>query len=285
MRSADGGPCGQPGLLEQAARRHGVRAVEPHDAGARAADKLIDRALAHDPSAVDDRDRVAGALDLVQQVRAEHHRPSLVDQRADHRAHLVHPRWVEPVHRLVQDQQLGVAEQARRDPQALAHAHRVRGDLVVGTPCQADSGQRWPDPPVRSAASRGGQQAQVIPARQVVVEAGLVDDRADPGQRPAPLGRDRDPEQGHRAGVGPRQAEQGADERRLAGAVRSQVAERGPARDKQLDVVDRDVRAEPLGQAVGLDRPSAGRSPGQADGAGRARRSGPGRVGAFFGAC
>ena len=200
-------------------------------------------------------------------------RPSF-DQRADHRAHLVHPRRVEPVHRLVQDQQLGVAEQARRHPQALAHAHRVRGDLVVGALGEADPGQRPRDPPVRVAASRGTQQAQVLPARQVVVEAGLVDDRADPGQRPAALGRDQDPEQRHRARVGPRQAEQGADERRLAGAVGSEVAERGPAVDEQLDVVDGDVRAEPLGQAVGLDRPSAGRSPDEVDGAGRARGGG-----------
>jgi hypothetical protein len=50
-----------------------------------------------------------------------------------------------------------------------------------------------------------------------MVEAGLVDDRADPGQRPAALGRDPDPQQRHGAGVGPRQAEQGADERRLPG--------------------------------------------------------------------
>ena len=174
---------------------------------------------------VDDGDRVAGALDLVKQVRGQHDGPALVGQAGDHRPHLVHARRVEPVHRLVQDEQLGVSEQARGHAQALAHAHRVRGDLVVGALGEADPGQRRRDPPGRVAAARRGQQAQVLPPGQVVVEAGLVDDRADPGQRLAALGRDRDAEQRHRAGVGPGQAEQGADQRGLAGAVRAQVAE------------------------------------------------------------
>ncbi len=92
------------------------------------------------------------------------------------------------------------------------------------------------------------------------MEPGLVHDRADPGQRLAPLGRDRYPKQRHRAPVGPGQAEQGADQRGLARSVRPEVAERAPARDQQLDAVDRGVGPEPLGQAVGLQRPSPGRA-------------------------
>ena len=55
---AGGNARRDPGLPEEAARRGGVGAVQPHDAGARAADQLIDRALADDPAVVDDRDRV-----------------------------------------------------------------------------------------------------------------------------------------------------------------------------------------------------------------------------------
>ena len=42
--------------------------------------------------------------------------------------------------RLVQDEQFRVSQQARGPPQALAHAHRVRGDLVPGAVGQADPG-------------------------------------------------------------------------------------------------------------------------------------------------
>ena len=88
------------------------------------------------------------------------------------------------------------------------------------------------------------------------------------------LGRDRDPEQRHRAAVGPGQAEQGADQRGLARAVRPEVTERVPARDPQFDVVDRDVGPEPLDQAVGLHRPPVGRALEGDAGAGRASRRG-----------
>ena len=107
----------------------------------------------------------------------------------------MHPGRIEPVHRLVQDQQLWVAEQARGHPEALAHAHRVRGDLVAGPVGQADSGQRWHDPLVRIATPRRGQQAEVLPPGQVGMEARLVDDRSNSSQSPAPLGGHGEPEQ------------------------------------------------------------------------------------------
>jgi hypothetical protein len=81
---------------------------------------------------VDDRDRVTGPLNLVQEVRRRHDCPSIVDQALDHRLHLVPSGWVNPVHRLVQDQKLRIAEQTGRQLETLAHANRVRADLVVG---------------------------------------------------------------------------------------------------------------------------------------------------------
>ena len=96
----------------QPARPRGVGAVEPEDAVARAADQFVDGALPDDPPVVDDRYRVARALDLVQEVRRQHHGPPLADQARDHGPHLVHSGRVEPVHRLVQDEQLRVTQQA-----------------------------------------------------------------------------------------------------------------------------------------------------------------------------
>ena len=272
--AGEGRARGDPRLVDELRGPGRVGAVHLQRSGARAPGQLVDRALTDDPPAVHDRHRVAGALHLVQQVRRQHHGPAFVDQACDHRPHLVHPGRVEPVHGLVEDQQLRVAEQARGHAEALAHAHRVRGDLVVGARGQAHPLQRRPDPLARVAAPGRGQQAEVVAAGQVRVEPGLVDDRPDPGLRPLPLGRDRDPEQRHRAAVGPGQAEQGADQRGLARAVRPEVAERDAARDQQLDAVDRDVGPEPLGQAVGLHRPPVSRAL-EGDGvAGRAARCG-----------
>ncbi len=206
---------------------------------------------------VHDGHRVAGALDLVEQMRREDDGPALVDQAGDHGAHLVHSGRIQAVHGLVQDEQLGIAEQARGNAEPLAHAHGVRGDLVAGALRQSDPGQRRRDPLVGSAAPGRGQQAEVLLAGQVGVEAGLVDDGADPGQGRAALGRDGFSEERHRAVVGFGQAEQSADQGGLACAVRPEVAEGGAAGHEQFHAVDGGGGAEALGQAVGLDSPAA----------------------------
>jgi len=79
--------------------------------------------LADHLAVVDDGDRVARALDLVEEVRGEHHGATFAHERQDHVAHLVHASRVEPVHRLVQDQELRVSEETSGDPEALSHAH------------------------------------------------------------------------------------------------------------------------------------------------------------------
>ena len=88
--------------------------------------QLVDRALDDDLALVDDRDRVARLLDLVQQVRREHDRASFLDEGADHEPELLHARRVEAVHRLVEDQQLGIGEQRAGDAEALTHPERIR---------------------------------------------------------------------------------------------------------------------------------------------------------------
>ncbi len=72
-----------------------------------------DRSLPDDAVAVDDGDPVTGPLDLVQKVGGQHDRAALGHQRPDHVADPGYPGGVEPVHRLVQNEQLRVSEQAR----------------------------------------------------------------------------------------------------------------------------------------------------------------------------
>ena len=68
-------------------------------------------------------------------------RPSSTSD-ADQVAELEDAGRVEPVHRLVEDQQLRIGEEAARDAEALAHAHRVRLDAVAGAVGEPDALER-----------------------------------------------------------------------------------------------------------------------------------------------
>ena len=68
-------------------------------------------------------------------------------------------------------------------PEPLAHAERVRLDAVVGALRETDARERLVDPPVGGAVAGGGDDLQVLAAGQVGVEARLLDDRADAGER------------------------------------------------------------------------------------------------------
>jgi hypothetical protein len=66
---------------------------------------------------------------------------------------------------------------------------------------------------------------KVLPAGEMVVEPGFVDDGADTSERRVAMSRHGVSEQGHRARIGAGQSQQNPDERGLAGAVGAEVAE------------------------------------------------------------
>src|SRR5262249_57410580 len=88
---------------------------------------------------------------------------------------------------------------------------------------------------------------------EMAVEEGLFDDRSDPGQRLCAPGRHREPEQPHRTCRRRNQAEERSDQRRLPGAVRTEVAERDAAWDPEIDPLDDAALTEVLAEPVGLD--------------------------------
>src|SRR5204863_1455532 len=98
-----------------------------------------------------------------------------------------------------------------------------------------------------------GDHGEVLATGEVAMEARLLDDRTDACERGGPLSRHRPPQQPHRPGGGTGQPEQHPDQRGLASAVRSEVAEGGTGRDAKVDVVDGDALAETLGQPGRLD--------------------------------
>jgi hypothetical protein len=99
----DGDTGGNRDPVKGSRRRSAVQAPNLDGFGG-AAQQLVDRSLADDLAAVHDCHLVAGALYLVQQERAQHHRATLVDETPYQVTHLMDARRVQAVHRLIQDQ-------------------------------------------------------------------------------------------------------------------------------------------------------------------------------------
>ena len=247
--------------VEQAAGLFRFRALDLELEG-RARQQLGNGALADHLAPIHDGDRIARALDLVQEVRGQHDRSSLGDERLDHVAHVEHAAGVEAVHGLVEDEELGVTEQAGRDTQTLAHAHGVLRHLVVGPVQDADTLERRGDAGLGRRLTCRGEDLQVLPAGQVSVEAGFVDDGPHPGQRLVAMARDGMAEERHRAGVGVGQTEEDPDQGRLPGPIGPEIPEGAASRDQEFHAIDGDVLPEPLREPVRLDRPRAGATGG-----------------------
>ena len=93
----------------------------PRRAGAQVA--WLDRP--HQTPAVKDRNPVRDRLDIGQDVRREQHRDPALALLEDQLAHVAPAEGIEPAHRLIEDQDLGIVNQRRREPEALEHALRV----------------------------------------------------------------------------------------------------------------------------------------------------------------
>ena len=171
---------------------------------------------------------------------------------------------IESVRRLIEQQQLRVGEQRPTDAKALAHAKRVAANALVRPLGQANPLQRPVDAGLGLGATDSRGDLKVLAPGQKRVEARLLHDRADVGERRAALTRHTPTQHAHRAGGRRRQAEQHPNQRRLSGSVRAEIAERGAARDSEIDAVHGDPVAEALRQASCLDdiRSSGHGSPG-----------------------
>jgi hypothetical protein len=103
---------------------------------------------------------------------------------------------------------------------------------------------------VGGAVASGGVDEQVLAPGEVAVEAGLLDDRADAGERGGAVVV---AEQLDRPARRMREPEQQPDQRRLARAVGAEEAERLAARNREVDLLEGDAVAEALPEAGGVD--------------------------------
>lgn len=153
----------------------------------------------------------------------DEHRLALLAQRPHRVAHLADAGGVEPVGGLVEDEQVGVLEERRRDGQALLHAQREAGVAVAPAVAEVRGLEHLVDALSR-AADRAREQGEVLAGGEGGEELRRLDDGPDPvDDVRQPLGH-RLAEDLGRAGVGAHEAEQHPDRRRLARAVRAEEA-------------------------------------------------------------
>ena len=150
--------------LEQCASACGVAHL--HDQAPRPpALQLAGAQLLDQPALVDDADARRQAVDLGEDVTGHEHGHAVVrGERAQQVADLDDAGRVEPVGRLVQQQQLGVVEQRGREPQALAVALRERARAALARSARA-RGARSPARPRRRRRRAAAQPPTGSPRR------------------------------------------------------------------------------------------------------------------------
>ena len=194
------------------------------------------------------------ALDLVQKVRREKDRSTLIDEGTNQVAHLEDARRIEAVHRLVEDQQPWVGEQTAGNPQPLAHPERICLDPVAGALSEPDTLEGTGYASVCGSIASRSDDLQVLPTGQMWVEPRLLDDRTHARERLTPLLRLRKTEQLDSTRAGLSQSDQRANQRRLAGPIWAQEPKSRPLRHDKVDIIDSGAIPEPLDQPFRLDR-------------------------------
>ena len=100
----------------------------------------------------DDGDAAAEGLRVGEDVRAEEDRAALIAQLEDQRADVAAAERIEPGHRLVEEDHLGIVDERLRDADALHHPLRELAQLQPAFGADADAIEQRRHPRLRSAA-------------------------------------------------------------------------------------------------------------------------------------
>ncbi len=195
-------------------------------------DDLVERTRRDRPAPMQDDHPVADPLDLGQQVRIEDDRRASIPRRADDRPNVGPADRIERRGRLVEEDQLGLAEQRDTQAEPLLHALREAAHRVVGPVGQPDPVERLVGgraAPRTSHAGELGVEGQDLAGAQPGLVAEQLGQVADPrASQPVAERRPEDaPGPAGRAG----QAEHELDRRGLA-RHRSGRAGRPARRDR-----------------------------------------------------
>ena len=187
-------------------------------------------------------------------MRDEH--PGAVRARADQPAGELAALLVEVGVGLVEQQQLGLVEDAAADRQALAHPGRELADPLVGAALHPDRTQRRLDPGLAGLAVdsvQSGVEAEVLAPAQVPVEERLMAEVADPAAQLPGLARQRAPEDLDLAAARPQKGGEDPQQGRLAGPVRAEHEQGLAGAEGQVDTLQGGPFAELVAQAAQLD--------------------------------
>ena len=248
---AVGGVHRQAGVVKRGVERGEVVCL---DDGPRLGQQLGAGALRLDPSAADDHHPVGDGLDLGQQVGGEQHGAAAVGEVAQQAPHPAHAFRIEAVGGLVEDQDLGVAEQRVGEAEALAHAERVLADTPPGRRVvEADEFQQRVGALRRHAHGVGGDGERLAATAPGVLRRRVEQDPDAPagvGQVAVAPAEDLGV-----AAVGLGEADEHPHRRGLAGAVGAEEARDGARLAAEGDIRDDGAPPELPGESFGFDHP------------------------------
>ena len=174
-------------------------------------------------------------------------------------AHHLPPDRIEPGERLVEDEKVGVMENRLREPRALEHSLGEGFESLPAVGGEIDRVDHLRDPPgeLRAAhAAQGAAKGEKLVERKMRMEIGRLGKKADARHPPRiPHGM---VENRHASRIGPDEAENHLDRRRLSGPVRAEEAEDLPLPRMEGDAVEhlappeRHVAPEPLLDPVNI---------------------------------
>ena len=205
-------------------------------------------------AAIEERDPLAEALGLLEDVRREDDRLALLLERGQEVLHEDDVDRVEAAERLVEDEDLRVVDDRPEELDLLLHALAQLLGLLL---------EPWAEvhrvDPRREALQRGRlvdaldrrEEEELVDDLHLPVEAALLGQVADALLE---LLAHRLAEDADLALVGLRDVHDHPDRRRLAGAVRAEEAERDAVRNLEVELVHRRELAEALHDAVERDR-------------------------------
>lgn len=211
--------------------------------------EVPDRAFVDQPAPVDHDHVVDGPGRLAQHVAGQRDRAAVRGPVPQQCAQPADALRVQAVHRLVQHEDLRIAQERRGEPEALPHAHRVRPDPAPGRLFRADEFQDLADP----AAGQCGQRPQVGPAGPAGVGPARLDVHAEQAGV-GPERRDRRAPQERPARCRPGQSDDRLERRGLARPVRAEEPRHPSGSDRERQVVNGCSAAVALGQSFGPDR-------------------------------
>src|SRR5713226_1368795 len=160
---------------------------------------------------------------------------------------------VEAVGRLVEDQELGLAQHRLGQRQALTHAHGVPLDLVIAALLHPDQVEELADLLLVDGTEESCEKAQVVATGEEAVERGLLERGSEQAGRPGVIRPAVVPADPGGAAIRMLQPEEDSDGGRLARPVGAQEPKHLALGDIQGDLVEGADAAEPLGEPIDLD--------------------------------